>query len=355
MPSEEHPRSTHADVEQQAAAWLSRRDRGLTSAEQDEYLQWLREDPRHGPAYTQCESTLRRLIQLRLWQPAQSTEPNPDLFAPPRRRFSHWRSYVLATAAIIAISIGIAAWDIMPKPQSHRPVPRTVLITNECQTLPDGSVVELKEGSSISTEYTEAERRVHLIGGTALFTVAKNPARPFVVEADGVTIRAVGTAFAVQLKKTGIEVLVTEGRVSLGQLAVAVNKSPSINPVEKISPAPKPPLPIVSAGERATVTRALSDTPPVVIQVTPEEIKEELAWQKPQLQFYETPLIDALREFNRHNKRQLVLGEASLGAIPIGGSFRVDNIEGFARLLEATLGLQVELQDPDKITLYRAK
>jgi len=354
MPSEQHPRSTNADVEQQAAAWLTRRDRGLTSAEQDEYLQWLREDSRHAPTFAQCERTLRRLMQLRLWQPAHSAEPNPDLFAPPRIWFSRSASFMLATAAVLVIGM-VAWWGIMPKSQSHRPVSRTVLITNECKTLPDGSVVELKEGSTVSTEYTLAERRVHLTGGTALFTVAKNPAWPFVVEADGVTVRAVGTAFAVQLKKTGVEVLVTEGKVSLGQLVVSASGSSSNDPSDIVNPRPEPSHPIVSAGERATVARALGGITPIVVQVTPEEIKEELSWQKPQLQFYETPLVDALREFNRHNKRQLVLGEDSLAAIPIGGSFRVDNIEGFARLLEVTLGLQVEQQGADTIVLSRAK
>ncbi|WP_415909952.1 DUF4880 domain-containing protein [Oleiharenicola sp. Vm1] len=66
-----------------ASAWLARRDRGLSAAEQDDYMQWLRADPRHAEALQQHAAALERMMQLYEWTPAHDTEPNPDLFAPP--------------------------------------------------------------------------------------------------------------------------------------------------------------------------------------------------------------------------------------------------------------------------------
>lgn len=102
----------------------------------------------------------------------------------------------------------------------------------------------------------------------------------------------------------------------------------------------------MSAGERATVALPVSPTAPVeapaVAPVTLEEIRRELAWQAPRLQFDETPLAEAIAEFNRLNRQQLVLGEPKLGGLLMGGTFRPDNVEGFVRLLAATHGLAAE-------------
>ena len=353
MPPEKPHRSSDDDVEQQAAAWFTRCDRGLTPAEQDDYLQWMQEDARHPAAYARQEETLQRLEQLREWHPVQSTEPNPDLFAPARSR-SWWKWMSLTLSVAAAIVIGLVFFGVQPKRPVRSPVAKAVLVVNEQKTLPDGSVVELREGSAISVQFTDAERRVYLTGKEALFTVAKNPARPFLVVADGVTVRAVGTAFAVRLNTAAIEVLVTEGKVSLGQsLATGTDSQSGVSSVAA-NGVPETASPMVVAGERATVSRVMAALAPLVTQVTAEEIKEELSWQKPRLQFYELPLVEALAEFNRHNKRQIVLGEVGLAAVPIGGSFRVDDIDGFVRLLEVTLGLRGE-QGLDKVILSRAK
>src|SRR5438094_10525655 len=83
-----------AAISEQAATWLARRDRGLTPSEQDEYLQWLRADQRHAEVLAQHAAAFERMMQLYEWQPGQSAEPNPDLFAPRRR----WRWPLLSVS-----------------------------------------------------------------------------------------------------------------------------------------------------------------------------------------------------------------------------------------------------------------
>jgi transmembrane sensor len=304
----------------QAADWLVRRDRGLTPAEQDEFLQWLAADPRHGDALAREQQTWRELDLLADWRPEHAAEPNPDLLARPvairRAAPRPWLVPVgLAAAAVLAV-IGYVAFRADPV-RSPAPVAASGY---EQRVLEDGSIAELNRGAAISATFTAGERRVILAQGEAHFTVKQEPARPFVVLAGGVEARAVGTAFHVRLGAASVEVLVTEGRV---QVASAYGSLP----------------PVVGAGERITVPLASARPLPKVDRVSAEEIARTLAWQPRLLEFASTPLADVVAEFNRRNAVQLILEDPALGALPIVASFRSDNVEGFVRLLEVTAGV----------------
>ncbi len=323
-------------ADQQAADWLARRDRGLTAGEQDDYLQWLAGDARHAGLIARHEATARRLQQLARWQPATSSEPNPDLFARPRR--GAWQRVAPLAALAALLVFGVLLWP-RRAPEAARPT-TSFLRVNERQALADGSVVELRDGSRIEIAFSAAERRVRLMGGEGYFTVAKDAARPFIVEAGGVAVRAVGTVFAVRLDAGTVDVLVTEGRVrvespaTIGQPAV---ESPSARDVP--------------ASHRAVVSLAASAPGPEVTAVTAEQIKDALGWQAPRFQFYETPLAEAVDEFNRHNPHQLVLGDPSLAGKRIGGTFRADNVEGFVSLLNLTMGIRSEARGAEVTVL----
>ena len=325
-------------IAEAAAAWLARRDRGLSPGEQDEYLQWLRADPRHTEAVTQHAAALERMMQLYEWQPGHDTEPNPDLFAPARS--PNWWMWSAGLAAAAAVVFAYVAFrPAGPAPQLAE-APRTYLHVNERLALPDGSRVELKDGSKLVVQYSEGERRVKLTGGEAHFSVWKDKARPFVVDAAGVEVRAVGTAFDVRLEGKAVEVLVTEGRVQVANTAA---------PVPAAGDGPT----FVSMGERMVMPLAVTAAPPVITPVSAEEVTRELEWQAPRLQFFETPLADAVAEFNRLNRQQIVIADPELNDRRIGGTIRPDNVEGFVRLLDTTLGLHVETTADGRIILRR--
>ena len=108
-----------------AAAWLARRDRGLSAAEQDSYLQWLREDPAHGRELARLESSWNRLDALIDWQPVYSLSPNPDLLAPPRRRTWAWTALV-GVAAAVALAIVFERPALAPAPRAAMLPPNPV-------------------------------------------------------------------------------------------------------------------------------------------------------------------------------------------------------------------------------------
>lgn len=330
-----HSKSFDAKVAaQQAADWLARRDRGLNPSEQDDYLQWLREDPRHAQLIARHEGTVRRLRQLERWQPGGSSEPNPNLFARPRRTGWRWVPLVSAIAAVFVI--GVLLWREARDERVPVTLAKSFLRVNERQVLSDGSTIELRDGTRVEVAFSETERRVRLVGGEAHFSVARNPAWPFVVEAGKVAVRAVGTAFVVRLDAAAVDVVVTEGKVRVESPAAPG----SVTPTDE--------SPIIAASQRAVVSLTSTDAEPQVTSVTPDQLKEALAWQAPRFQFHETPLAAAVAEFNRHNPDQKLAVPAELAQVPIGGLFRVDNVSGFVSLLEITLGIQAEKR-PDGV------
>lgn len=346
-PSSRQSRARSASLAQEAALWLARRDRGLTPAEQDEYLQWLAADPRHAEAVVHHASAFQRMMQLHEWQPGHSAEPNPDLFAPRGRSRRPW---VLALAAALALLIGGTLWQYSRTARGAEIAAQSHLRINERRALPDGSVVELKDGSRLEIAFS-AERRLVRLAGEAHFKVAKDAARPFFVEARGVVVRAVGTAFNVRVDSDAVEVLVTEGTVRVGQAPASAGGAGAPGNLE--SALADPERAVLSAGQRARVS-LVRDAEPEVATASDAEIKATLEWQAPRLQFFETPLGVAVREFNRHNRTQLVLAP-ELESVPIGGTFRADNVEAFVRLLELTLDIHGAPRGPNEIGLTRAR
>jgi transmembrane sensor len=333
--------SSASAVEQSAAQWQSRRDRGLSATEQDAYLQWLREDSRHGAAISRLEKVWGVLDQLAEWRPAHSPLPNPDLLAPKRHGKFYWLSTaIFAAAAAIAVLLVV---DPMHLRSPHR---RAIIHPGpERMALEDGSVIELNAGAKVEVHYTPEFRNVTLVQGEAHFTVAKNRDRPFVVSANKVAVRAVGTAFSVSLDQNAVGVLVTEGVVRVVE-ETAMGVTSSTDPAMFEWGAAK-----LTAGQRTTVDLASAATLPLVVQeLTPSQIERSLAWQGMRLEFVEMPLGDVVQEFNRYNRQKLVVADRATAKILIGGSFRADNVESFVRLIQATSNISVHTEG-DEIML----
>ena len=323
------PESPEAERRSQTAAdWLVRRDRGLTASEQDEFLQWLADDLRQGEWFALHRSIVGDFAALAHWRPEHSEEPNPDLLAAPPRRIRWFTPTLLAAAAAIALA---AVWWRSP------PAPTSVAVVASAEL----KRRILEDGSSV--ESNAMERRATLVMGEALFTVAKDPARPFIVRAGGVDVRAVGTAFSVRLDAAAVEVLVTEGRVAVDHsTASGSNIAPRTSSSE------------ISSGHRATVSLSSSE-PPQIVAISPEAIAHHFNWQPTLLDFSSAPLSAAVAEFNRRNRVQFILADAELAAMPIVASIRSDNVEGFAQFLAAAPGVQIERRGATEIVVNRKR
>lgn len=335
-PSPETPESSDA-IAQAAAEWALRRDRGLSAAEQDDYLQWLARDPRHGAAVAEHSWAWDELDRLTGLQTSLKAVPDPDLFAPRRSPVRWW--WAGATLATCAAALAFVFL---------RPIPTTPLASAstaataasapcERRTLDDGSVVDLNRQSTLEVNFSAEERRVQLVQGEANFIVAKDPTRPFIVRVGHLEVRAVGTIFNVQLQPGSVEVLVSEGRVQLSSLAPA-------GAVER-------PVTSLSVGQRAVVPLAAPAVAPSVTTLTPAQVAARLAWQPTLLDFTDAPLAAIVDEFNRRNPVQIVIGDPSLEGLRLSASFRSDNVEGFVRLMESDFSMKADVRSDREIVL----
>jgi transmembrane sensor len=334
-------------IEAMAAAWLAQRDEGFSAGEQAEFDRWQQADPRHAAAVARLEKTWATLQQLREFRPASRVHPDPDLLAgarPPGRIISFPVAALVGLAAAVAIAAFF--WRVGPSPTTAPAPGQAVYATSvyattaegyQRVTLADGSVLELNASSEARVDFLPAERRVKLVRGEAHFTVAKDKQRPFIVHAGTIAVQAVGTAFNVRMDENDVEVLVTEGRVKVANQTSA-----------------SAPLPELVAGQRLVVsTKDAAATPGQVEAVLPEAVEAALAWQGPRLRFADTPLSGVVAQFNRHNQVQIELGDASLVAMPVDGSFRPENVEAFIRLLESEGSIRAERVGKDRIILRR--
>ncbi|MGH7943530.1 MAG: FecR family protein [Opitutaceae bacterium] len=236
-------------------------------------------------------------------------------------------------------------WRGQPAPSSAT----AVLLLPGRQLLPDGSVVELKDGAQIAVDFSGAFRCVALRRGEAHFQVTENKDRAFVVAANGVEVRAVGTAFSVQLGESAVAVLVTEGRVS-------VDKPPGNPTTSALASTPVPESPaFVDAGNRLVLELALeAKTPPVVNPVPAEEMAARLAWRVPRLEFSGTPLFEAVAMLNQHNRVQFLIADSAIAQEQVSGLFRADKADAFVQVLETGFRIKAERRGDSVIVLRRA-
>jgi transmembrane sensor len=232
------------------------------------------------------------------------------------------------------------------------------------QVLPDGSVVLLRAGAELVLDFTPASRRVVLTQGEALFEVATNPDRPFVVRAAGVDVRAVGTAFAVDLKQATVEVLVTEGKVAVEKSVGATPPSGSAT-TTTILPLAVPPSPAVFAETLALVPArnrvVVEFSPqhatvrPAVVPISESEINDRLAWRVAILQFSRTPLSEVIAMVNRHARARLVVEGDGFDQVRLSGAIRADNVDALLQLLESDHGISTEHRGETEIVLRKSR
>ena len=329
-----------SSIEETAADWFVRRRDGLPPEAEVRYQAWVAADPRHAAAIAEFQATWNRVSYPAAVSRDREAAQILDRSAAAQRR----RPYLIAAAGLAAAAVLVFAFLPLRSP-TEAALP-AVAVRPNIETLPDGSTVELNAGAEIAVDFTPERRNVRLVRGEALFSVTKNAARPFVVSARGVEVRAVGTAFAVRCDPEEVGILVTEGRVAVERTAPS---GPGGSGTSAIVPRAEPVY--LDAGRQvALAIDHSSSSPPAVKPLSADEIDAALAWRDKRVEFSRMPLSDAVMLFNRHNRVQLSISDGTTAGIPISGIFWSDDPEGFVRLLESGLGVRAE-RSADTITL----
>jgi transmembrane sensor len=313
---------TAREVDAMAADWLAARDGPRWNPDRQRELDdWLAQSTTHLVAFLRLEATWVRADRLRALQGSTRSPEVSSSRANPRPAF--WTHRVTRWGAGAAAALGLALSVGLSEPggvwpwragESHV----TAVGERAVVALTDGSSLTLNTGTSLRSEVDARERRVWLDSGEAYFDIAHDAKRPFVIHAGTQRVTVIGTKFSLRRDGDRLRVRVVEGRVQVdGQSGASA---------------------VLAAADVGEATRASLK----LAHESPQAVAGGLAWMQGKLQLDGMTLAQAAAEFNRYNRRSLRIENERAAQTRIDGTFDVNNVDGFARLLRAGFGLRVE-------------
>jgi transmembrane sensor len=314
-----------ADIEEQAAQWIAQRSAGnWTQDDQARLDAWLQQATAHRVAFLRLDSVWRRADRLTALR-----SPNVDL---EHRAKRSRRARVLRIAAGIVLAVGLGTILVELYVDREGNTYATDVGARRTVPLSDGTRLELNTDTQIRATVSDQQRVAWLDKGEAYFEVAHDASRPFVVYAGDRRITVLGTKFSVRRDGERVEVAVAEGRVRL----------------ETIEHKKSLPAVVITRGGTVIANEAATLVAPTSLK----KVADELSWRHGTLMFDKSTLREVADEFNRYNRKQLVIDDEQVGEIRISGAFEAANVEAFARLLDHAFKLTVA-DEADEIRVSR--
>lgn len=341
-------KSQTSTINREACAWIAKLHDAEPSPQELAALQeWMRRSPEH-------KAELRRMAK-RWGELNVLTELAVPVEVPSLRKIGKVSLFMFLSdrmnavgalsAAALLVLVGLL-WQ--PFSFTDGDVPSspsyvTAIGEQRLVTLPDNSTALLNTNSQLRVDYSDGFRNVYLIQGEAHFEVSPNPKQVFRVFAGNGLVRAVGTAFSVRLKEKIVEVTVTQGSVAINAVQDALDSSAgSADAVEK--PA------VVNAGQSAVFDQVIESVGSVET-IDRFEISRKLAWQEGLLRFSDDPLEEVVEEVSRYTPLSIVIVDAELRDLRIGGLFVAGEVEKMFEALEGVFGVRVEHIDENLVHL----
>jgi len=311
------------EIADEAARWFAERDSGLLGDE-TALNAWLDADPRHAEAFAEMEVIWSDLGNVVVAPALRASFAPPPVAMRPPRPLRRWMPTALAASLVLAIFGAANDWPMRWQADA-------MTATGEQRTLvmPDGSRILLNTRSAVAFDYTPGRRGIRLLKGEAAFTVAPDRARPFTVEANGGSTRALGTRFLVRAIDDSTQVSVTEHRVRVA--------------------FPVPDGRVVEVGEGQSI-RYGKDAPGTL---ETGEVADAEAWTQGVLLFQNRPLAEVVAELDRYHKGYFqVIGEKARTR-RVSGVFNIHDPVGAVAKLQASLGLKSARLTDRLIFIYR--
>ncbi|WP_057631603.1 FecR family protein [Stenotrophomonas humi] len=310
-------------IDATAAEWVAREDAGPLSSEQSAALAaWLAADSRHLGAYGRMHAIMMRTDRIYRGASVDADENQRAEGA----RGRAWGMRLLAMAASLTLVAGVA-WFAMER-QAGVHATRVGEVAHV--SLEDGSEITLNTDSRVRVRYEQGRRGIELLRGEAMFDVAKDPQRPFVVNAGGTQVIAVGTSFTVKRSSAQVDVLVREGIVQVQEQ--------------------KQELRLLRGDKVRLATRAA----PVLRRVDDAEVRRELAWRNGMIAFSGQTLQEVTQEFARYNRLRIRLADPGIADLEVVGMFSATDPIGFSRAAAQSMQLDMALGDDEIVLRARA-
>ena len=351
--------ATTSILEQASHWWELLHSDSASNADHREFGEWVARSPERVEAYLHTARLAKAIKSPRLIWPntavdvlIREAKASPEKVLPfstakvaasvGRGEGRHVRRRLAwSAAAVLLIGVGLALF--MPEvPQEYR----TALGEQRSVLLADGSRATLNTASTIDVLLQKGRREVRLVQGEALFEVAHDAARPFVVRAGNALLEDVGTQFNVDLRSNGTTVTVVEGQVRVDSAATSEKAAAQAghgvgDPVEPL---------ILRASDRVVVTPAGVGAPQRGVNVA-----ASVAWIQRQLMFEHRPLSEVAEEFNRYNKHRIDIDSAELERQEVTGVFDAKDPASFVAFLSSVPGVEIrEAANGTHIVLHRS-
>lgn len=321
------------DLDLAAASWQVRRQDGVSAQEEAQFQAWLASNATHRQAYARMEGVWSGLGELHPNAVAQLAKALParkkTAFGLPRLAMPMAR----AALVLCVLGAGWLGWDhYQRQPVFHESFAsaRGELLDVH---LPDGSVMKLDTATTVEVTLYRQRREVRLPEGQATFYVRADKERPFDVLTDSLRVTVVGTRFAVRNTHAGLglggeAVTVEEGRVRVAPLHATAGSTGAVE---------------LTAGESVQANRAgalgTADT---------RMAHGALLWREGRINFDNTPLVQAVAEFERYGDTRLLIKDPEVAAMRVNGSFDTRLAADFGRALP--LVLPVRLREHGGVT-----
>tara|TARA_R110000868_G_scaffold123445_1_gene326919 strand:- start:1399 stop:2445 length:1047 start_codon:yes stop_codon:yes gene_type:complete len=341
--------SSKENIQQQASMWISRIDRTLTAAEQQELQTWVNSSESHRQILFDMAQTwddLSILNELSGLMPLERIDG--------QNRYTQTHKILWPMAASIGfLMISMLSWLMLnqsPQDTSAELITRLSTAVGEQKpvNLPDGSVVYLNTDSELQIDFNDSRRNIFLVKGEAHFDVAHDETRPFVVSTGHNTVTAVGTAFNVQLvNNERFELLVTEGKVlvkNAQQNLEAITTSQQGNALQGAGT-------LLSAGQKAVVDQYQAQA----ISLSVEQMQNDLAWRQGIVVFDGEPLAEALSEISRYMPVHFELADDKVKQQRMAGFFKAGDIDGLLAALKNNFNIIYHKVDEQTIMLSSAR
>jgi transmembrane sensor len=341
-------------VAEEAAEWWALLQGPMSRAQRQEYVEWLRESVAHVREILRLAQVHDALERFERWSaiptegplateadviqlPTQGLPPSQPgtLIAPPRPLKKLAFVAAILAVAICAVLVGSRRGDLIQTDRGER---REV-------ALADGSVMQIDPETRLRVEYGAHWRRVVLERGRALFHVAKNPQRPFLVEVRDTTVRAVGTAFAVERDAKDVVITVAEGKVAISPTRAAPAAGSSTEAATGVAGGDVAPV-YLSADEQLTVDSSGTAEPARRV-----ESERALAWATGKLIFQNESVRSIAEQFNRYNRIQIIVHDPLLASRTVTGVFNASDPESFIAFIQALTAVKVSRNDDADIIL----
>lgn len=351
------------NITTEACEWIAKLETGdLSEQERASFKEWMSRSPAHCQAMTKM-ANLSSDINI-IAHMADSLDKSVLLNKPQTLPAKRGSLFTIPKFAFVAVAMMISFSYLYDFYQDITKYP--YMITTKVGgfkeiILSDGSKVKLNTNSQVEIDYNSDERKIRLIKGEAFFDVSHNPKRPFIVMAKNRIVRAVGTAFGVRLKEKALEVLVSDGRVELKEIArlekeLTLSKSndeqankqlPDLSPIESSS------LVYLDAGQSISLSEETNDAD--INSKTEREIVRELSWHEGLLDFSNTPLPEVISEVTRYTSLKIEIVDAELNDLAFGGIIPTGRTEALFEALSFSFNIEVEYVNNNLVRLHNKK